>query len=279
MKITDAHQHLWDLAQFTYAWTANHPPLNRSFLLRDYLAATAKLDIHKTVHLEADVDEPHMLGETHWVLSLAARDDNPLSGVVACARPEHPDFAAYLRQIQHPQLRGIRRVLHVVPDETSLTSGFVANLRLLEQYNLSFDLCVLARQLPLAIRLVRECPNVQFILDHCGNPLIRERIMEPWRSHISELSQYPNVACKVSGLVNNADATHWRADDLQPYVQHVIESFGWDRVLFGSDWPVCTLAASYEQWVTALLAITNEAGEENQRKLFQLNAERIYRLS
>jgi predicted TIM-barrel fold metal-dependent hydrolase len=278
MKIIDTHQHLWDLNQFSYSWTKNVPALNRSFSLSDYLATTSGLEIDRTVHLEADVDEPDMVGETRWILSLAERDDNPLAGVVACARPEHPGFDAYLREIMHPQLKGIRRVLHVVPDATSQTPGFVENIRLLEKYDLSFDLCLLARQLPIAIRLVRECPNVQFILDHCGNPLIKEKIDEPWRSYISEIAAYPNVVCKISGIVTNADPQTWTAEDLRPCVNHVIESFGWDRVMFGSDWPVCTLAASYQQWVEALMSLTRDGGEENQEKLFRLNAEKIYRL-
>jgi predicted TIM-barrel fold metal-dependent hydrolase len=278
MKIIDTHQHLWDLNQFSYSWTKNVPALNRSFSLSDYLATTSGLEIDRTVHLEADVDEPDMVGETRWILSLAERDDNPLAGVVACARPEHPGFDAYLREIMHPQLKGIRRVLHVVPDATSESPGFIENLRLLEKYDLSFDLCVLARQLPIAIRLVRECPNVQFILDHCGNPQINEKVIEPWRSYISEIAAYPNVVCKISGIVTNSDPQTWTAEDLRPCVNHVIESFGWDRVMFGSDWPVCTLAASYQQWVEALMSLTRDGGEENQEKLFRLNAEKIYRL-
>ncbi|HWQ34371.1 MAG TPA: amidohydrolase [Blastocatellia bacterium] len=278
MKIIDTHQHLWDPEQFSYSWTKNIPALNRSFRMEDYLAAASGVEIDCTVHLEADVDEPYMRAETRWILSLAEREDNPLEGVVACARPEYAGFEDYLRDIAHPKLKGIRRVLHVVPDTVSEAPGFVENLRLLEKYNLSFDLCVLARQLPIAIRLARECPNVQFILDHCGNPLIREKVPEPWRSYISELATCPNVVCKISGIVTNADPQHWTAEDLRPYVSHVIESFGWERVMFGSDWPVCTLAASFQQWVEALTLLTREAGEENQRKLFWLNAKRVYKL-
>ncbi|HZS08635.1 MAG TPA: amidohydrolase [Blastocatellia bacterium] len=279
MKIIDTHQHLWDLDLFSYSWTANVPALNRSFRMSDYLEATKGLEVYKTVHLEADVDERDMLGETRHILSLAERDDNPLAGVVACARPEHPGFEDYLREIAgHPQLKGIRRILHVVPDETSEAPGFVENIRLLEKYGLSFDICVLARQLPIAIRLVRECPNVQFILDHCGNPLVKEKTLDPWRELMKEVASFPNVVCKVSGIVTNADPQNWAAEDLWPYVDHVIETFGWDRVMFGSDWPVCTLAASYRQWVEALMLLTKDDGEGNQRKLFQLNAERVYRL-
>ncbi len=279
MKIIDTHQHLWDLDRFRYSWTASQPKLNRSFLMRDYLEATAGIEVVKSVHVEADVDEAFMLDETRWILSLAERDDNPLSGVVAVARPEYDNFRDQIDAIAgHPLLKGIRRLLQSEPDELSTTTTFVENVRWLEEFGLSFDLCVRAHQLPLAARLIRECLNVQFILDHCGNPDIKNRDYDQWRENLQEVASLPNVACKVSGIVVNADLENWTVEDLRPAIQHVIASFGWDRVMFGSDWPVCTLAASYRQWFDALMDLTKEAGEANQRKLFHDNAERFYRL-
>jgi len=278
MKIIDTHQHLWDLDLFTYSWLDSVPTLRRSFRMEDYLKAAQGLDIEKSVHLEADVDEPYMLDETRHILSLAEQD-NPLSGVVACARPEKPHFADYLDQIGgHPKLKGIRRVLHTQPDDVGQSTLFAQNIRLLEPYGLSYDICVLARQLPIAIRLVRECPGVSFILDHCGVPQVKERVLDPWRQHIQELSELPNVVCKVSGLVAYADPEKWTPEDLRPYIDHVIECFGWDRVMFGSDWPVCTLSAPLQKWADTLLLLTRDAGEEKQRKLFYENAARVYRL-
>lgn len=279
MQIVDTHQHLWDLELFSYAWTKHHPTLNHSFHMSDYRAASAGFEISKTVHLECDVDEQYMLAETEHILWLAAQPNNSLTGAVACCRPERADFPDYLAQLaRHTRLKGFRRVLHVVPEEVSLSPVFVPNLRLLADHNLSFDLCVLARQLPLAIRLVKECPQVQFILDHCGNPPIASGDLTDWRAQLAELAQSPNVACKVSGIINHA-SPNWTAAELRPVVEHVIESFGWERVMFGSDWPVCTLAGTFKQWVEALLELTQAAGPENQQKLFQTNAERIYRLS
>ena len=278
MKIIDTHQHLWDLDLFTYSWLDNVPSLRRSFRMEDYLKAAQGLDIEKSVHLEADVDEAYMLDETRHILSLAEQD-NPLSGVVACGRPEKPHFADYLDQIAgHPKLKGIRRVLHTQPDDVGQSNLFAQNIRLLEPYGLSYDICVLARQLPIAISLVRECPEVSFILDHCGVPQVKERVLDPWRQHIRELSEFPNVVCKVSGLVAYADPEKWTPEDLRPYVNHVIECFGWDRVMFGSDWPVCTLSAPLQKWADTLLLLTRDAGEEKQRKLFYDNAARVYRL-
>ncbi len=198
---------------------------------------------------------------------------------MACGRPESDDFKSYLDQIAgHPKLKGIRRVLHTQPDEVGQGVTFINNVALLSGYGLSFDLCVLARQIPIAIRLVSKCPDVVFILDHCGVPQVREKNLDPWRSYITEIAKFSNVSCKISGLVAYADPQRWTTDDLRPFVEHAIASFGWDRVLFGSDWPVCTLSASYQQWVAALKEITRDAGEVNQRKLFRDNALRVYRL-
>ena len=152
------------------------------------------------------------------------------------------------------------------------------NVASLADYGLSYDICVLDRQLPIAINLARHCPHVTIILDHCGVPRVKDRVLDPWRKDIAELAKLPNVNCKVSGLVAYADPAHWTIEDLRPYVDHVISCFGWDRVMFGSDWPVCTLSATYKQWVEALRSITQNAGEANQRKLFCDNAVRVYRL-
>ena len=279
MEIIDTHQHLWDLDLFQYSWCRGIPALNRSFRLEHYLEAAAGLGVAKTVFVEPDVDEQFIRDETRFILKMA-EDDNVIEGVVAAGRPEQTEFRAYLDEFAgRPKLKGIRRVLHVQPDDLSDSPLFVDNVRALEEYGLSFDICVLARQLPRAIKLVEKCPGVSFILDHCGNPLVKEREMEPWRTHMKQVAGFENVVCKVSGIVVNADRSNWTPEDLRPYVDHVIESFGWDRVMFGSDWPVCTLAASYREWAEALLLLAESAGEANREKLFRQNASRVYRLS
>jgi len=280
MQIVDTHQHLWDLDLFQYSWLKSVASLNHSFRMADYLRATEGLNVVKSVHLEADVDEAFMLGETVHLLKLAEQPDNPLAAIVACARPESKHFHAHLKQIAgHSRLKGIRRVLHTQPDHLGQDATFIENVGSLSEYGLSFDICVLARQLPVAINLASHCPRVTLILDHCGVPQVKEKVLDPWRSHIAQLAKFQNVFCKISGIIAYADPHRWTAEDLRPYVEHVIACFGWDRVLFGSDWPVCTLSASYRQWVDALSLITRDAGEANQQKLFHDNAVRVYRLS
>jgi predicted TIM-barrel fold metal-dependent hydrolase len=277
MKRIDAHQHFWNPAQFRYSWCAGIPALNRSFRLNDYLAAAKDTGIEKTVFVECDVDEPHALAEAQHVQSLAEKHQF-IAGLVAAARPERADFPQQLEALlKLPNLRGIRRVLHVVPNETSQSGLFVENVRRLAAQKLTFDLCVLARQLPLAIALTETCPDVQFILDHCGVPDVKGKAFDPWRENIKELAALPNVACKISGLVAYA-AENWTVEDLRPWVEHVVTSFGWERIVWGGDWPVCTLTATLRQWADASDKLFAAATEPQREKLFHKNAERIYRV-
>jgi predicted TIM-barrel fold metal-dependent hydrolase len=278
MHLVDTHQHLWDLKQFPYSWCAGIPALNRSFIFSAYAAAASGLNITKTVFMECDVDDPHQLDEARHVQKLAAQ--HPLiCGIVASARPEKDDFRAHLEQLaQLPAVRGVRRVLHTQPDELSASPRFGENIRMLSGFGFTFDLCVLARQLPVAIALVRKCPQVTFVLDHCGVPDVKGRVFDSWREDIRQLALQQNVLCKVSGLVAYADPATWTANDLQPYVDHVIAAFGWNRVVWGGDWPVCTLSATIAQWVTATHELTKHATEEQRAKLLHRNAERVYRI-
>src|SRR5262245_53313705 len=223
MQIIDTHQHLWDLEQFPYSWTPKHQALNRSFKLSDYYEATRGLTISKSVHVEADVDEAFMLGETLHVLSLARSEDNPIAGVVAAVRPEYDEFRDFLDQVAgHRLLKGVRRILHTEPDELSTSTNFIENVKSLEDYGLTFDVCVLARQLPRAIDMVKQCPNVNFVLDHCGNPNLRsdagEKEFEQWQEGMRMISDFPNVVCKISGIVVNGDLdapTKWTVESIR----------------------------------------------------------------
>jgi len=278
MKIIDTHQHLWDLDLLRYSWLKSYPSLNRSFRLSDYRAAGGRA-MEGTVFVECDVDDDYVDDEAQLILRWAEDPRNRIAGIIAATRPESQGFRKHVEVLaRQPKVKGIRRVLHTQLDTLSSKHEFISNIRSLGTYGLSFDLCVLARQLSVAIDLVSKCLDVTFILDHCGTPSLRERVLDPWRSDIHTIAQFPNVSCKVSGLVAYADPRNWTIEDLRPYVEHVIESFGWDRVMFGSDWPVCTLSSSFEEWLEALESLTRFAGEENQRKLFYDNAVRIYRL-
>ncbi|MBV9791260.1 MAG: amidohydrolase family protein, partial [Chloroflexi bacterium] len=175
--------------------------------------------------------------------------------------------------------KGVRRNLQSEPDLTfCLQPDFLAGVRMLPQFGLSFDLCIVHQQLPAIIRLVEACPKTSFVLDHIAKPAITTGALDPWREHIRQLAMLPNIVCKISGLVTEADHQRWTSDNLRPYVAHILDQFGEDRVLFGSDWPVALLAASYTRWVETLDALTQHLTPAARRKLWAENARRIYRL-
>jgi predicted TIM-barrel fold metal-dependent hydrolase len=276
MRIVDTHLHLIYLDRLSYPWLDGVPALKRSFTLEEYLAQARPAGIDTSIHMEVDVAESDMAAETGFVSGI----DNGVVAAIAACRPESPDFPAYLdRAAANPRVKGFRRVLHVQPDEVGRQPLFAENLKRLARYGLTFDFCVLPRQIPIALDIARRCSDVQFILDHCGVPDVKARALEPWRAHIRAIAALPNVAAKVSGIVAYADPTGWTVDDLRPYVEHVIECFGWDRVVWGSDWPVCTLTADLTRWVAATRELIAGASPEEQAKLLSRNAERIYRLS
>jgi len=278
VKLIDTHQHLWDLRRFPYSWCAGLPALNRNFLLADYARAAAGLGITKTVFMECDVDEPHALEEAREIQRLAG-EEPLIAGIVASGRPEHADFPRHLAELAKlPLVRGVRRVLHTQPDALSQSPQFAEHIRLLPEFGFTFDLCVLARQLPLAFALAEACPSVNFILDHCGVPDVKAGALDPWRDEIARLARLPNVACKISGLVAYADPATWTAEQLRPWVDHVLEHFGWDRVVWGGDWPVCTISATLRQWVEALRTLLAGSSPGQRALLYHLNAERIYRV-
>lgn len=275
MKIIDTHLHLVYRDRFSYPWLAGVPPLDRDFPLAEYRAQAEAAGIAGMIHMEVDVAERDQLAETEFVATL----DEKIIGAISACRPESPGFPEQLEALAAmPAVRGLRRILHTSPDELSQAPIFAENLRRLARHRLTFDICVLARQIPLAIRLAKACPEVQFILDHCGVPNVKDRELDPWRAQMTEIAALPNVAGKISGVVAYADPAAWTVADLRPFVEHTIESFGWDRVVWGSDWPVCTLTADLGRWVAATHDIIDGASADEKAKLLHRNAQRIYRL-
>ena len=279
IPIIDTHEHLWDLGARPHSWTDDIPPLKKSFLPADYTAATDGSNITRSIHMEADVDDAHADDENTWIASLAVDPANPICGAIISGRPEEEEFDTYLERWGNQDfVKGVRRVLHVMPDETSQSDLFVANIRRLAAFDLPFDLCFLERQLPIAIQLVEKCPETTFVLDHCGVPSIAEGKPEAWQGHIKELSMFANINCKVSGLVAYANPEKSIEDAVKPYIDYVIESFGWDRLIFGSDWPVCTITTTAAEWIRIARDHVRSAPETDQHKLFHNNAARIYNL-
>lgn len=279
MKIIDTHQHLIYPQEFSYSWCKDLPALaGKPFRLDEYRVAARGTGIAETLFMEVSADEPQSKAEAEFFLELATRSESGIVGVLAACFPEREDFPAYLESILHPKLKGLRRILHVVPDGLSQTPLFVKNLSLLAKHKLTFDLCLLARQLPIGAKLIRQLPNQQFILDHCGVPDIKNNELDPWRQHIRELAKFPNLACKISGVVAYCDPQRVTAEAIRLFVEHCIECFGWERVMFGGDWPVCNTTSTLGRWVEIIKEIVAKESAVNREKLFSKNAERIYRL-
>ncbi|MCY0152209.1 amidohydrolase [Hoeflea alexandrii] len=277
--IIDTHLHVVDPWTLDYPWLATVPALNQAWPYAAYELEARRAGISRTLHMEVDVAPERIEDETNYIDTLAHRPDSLIADAIASCRPEEPEFAAYLdRQRRNPLVKGFRRVLHVMPDEVSEQPLFRDNIKRMSGSGLTFDLCMLPHQLPNAMALADLAPDVTFILDHCGVPDIKGDARQPWRDHITELARRPNVVAKISGVVAYADPDTWIADTLRPWVEHTISSFGWDRVVWGSDWPVCTLGGGLLAWVAATHALIDGASAEEKQKLLSGNAQRIWSL-
>ena len=280
LPITDAHVHFWDPATIRYGWLDGLEKLNRAFLPHDYAAATRSCEIKTLIFVESGCHPALSLAEINWIERLA-KGEPRIQGIVAHAAVElGPGVREDLEQLaSRPLVKGVRRLLQSESDpEFCLQNSFLQGLRLLAEFGFTFDVCIRAEQLPGVIRMAREVPEVTFVLDHCGKPDIRNRTFDPWAKNLQAFADLPNTVCKISGLTTEADLEHWQPADLKPYLQAAFRSFGFNRILFGSDWPVATLATTYEAWVNVVLDAANDASDQERLMLFGGNAERIYRV-
>jgi L-fuconolactonase len=236
--------------------------------------------IENMVFVEVDVDYPQHMDEAEWVQQLAASDSRLKGCVASLPLEQGAKLEADLEKLSSfPVVRGIRRLIQNKTDpEFVLRPDFIAATRLLPKYNFSFDVCIYHHQFGNVIEFVRRCPEVSFILDHIGKPGIKDNLMQPWKRHIRELSELPNVMCKLSGVTTEADHENWTREQLRPYIDHVIESFGFNRIMYGGDWPVAELAGKYTDWIGVLDWATAGCTPEEKRKLFRDNGIQAYRL-
>ena len=278
--IVDAHVHLYDVERLSYGWLTGVPAINRTSGLTDFDAARGDVVVDKIVFAEVAVDPGLHIEEAEFIQAMADRDPR-LAGIVAHAPLEigvrvEPDLVA-LKSLRN--VRGLRRLIETERNPAfCLEPDFLAALRLLPKYDLTFDICIKHTAFAYALELARRCPEVSFVLDHIGKPGIKDGLMEPWKAQISELAKLPNVACKLSGVTTEADHRAWTPAQLRPYIDWVCERFGIERILYGGDWPVSQLAGDYLQWLTTLELATEDFSEGERRNLFRDNAIRIYRL-
>lgn len=280
VPIIDTHLHIWDTRARPYPWLADHPAINRPFLLPDFDAATGPVTVERMVFVQCEAAPSHGFDEARWVASEAARDPR-IAAMVAWAPLERGAAVAedLERLAAFPILRGIRRLIQSEPDlDFCLRPDFVEGVRTLSRFGLSFDICIDRRHLANAIAFAKRCPDVPMVLDHIGKPNIAGGAFQPWAEQIRELARLPHVWCKLSGVATEADHKTWTRDQLKPYIQTAVEAFGFDRVMFGGDWPVATLAIGYPEWVETLNWALAGASEAELRRLYRDTARTVYRL-
>jgi predicted TIM-barrel fold metal-dependent hydrolase len=284
MKKFDTHQHLLYPDQFSYSWTNDFEALQGAFPIEAYDKSAEGCDIEGSLFMEVDVDTGHQNSEAKFFSELAENPANGITGVIAKALPESPDFTREIESLRSPALKGIRRVLHTQPNDLSESSLFRRNVATLAAESLTFDLCLTQQQLAIGLELVRACPEVSFILDHCGVPSIGEHSSlesdswKQWQRGIHALAAQPNVACKFSGITAYATPEQRNPDSLRPYLNEILLAFGSERIVWGGDWPVCNLADGLRRWSEISEQLLDELSSEERTAICVENAHRIYHL-
>jgi L-fuconolactonase len=272
MKL-DSHQHFWIYDAGQYPWIDPGSPLQRNWLPPDLASLLSAAGLEGCIAVQAR----QIIEESHWLLELAEHH-SIVKGVVGwvdlrSAEVEH-DLAALAA---HPKFSGVRHVVQDEPDVNfMLGAEFQRGIGKLRAHHLTYDILIFPKQLPAAIELARKFPEQPFVLDHIAKPLIKDGTLSPWREQIRELAKSPNVLCKVSGMVTEADVKAWKPEDFKPYLDVVFESFGEDRLMYGSDWPVCLLSGSYAQIHGLVADYTRHLSEAAKDKFFGGNAARFY---
>lgn len=273
----DAHQHLWRYLPPGPDWMADGMEvLRRDFLIEDLRAVTAEVGVTSTIVVETE----RTAAETEWLSEIAASSDL-ICGVVGWAPLTIPDAASKLERIASlPKMKAVRHPIHDEPDDHFiLGEDFNRGIAELKQFNLRYDILIFEKHLPQTIQFVDRHPNQIFILDHAAKPRIRERALVSWRNNIRELALRPNVYCKISGMVTEADWHTWSEEDLFPYIETVLEAFTPKRLMFGSDWPVVTLASSYRRWVNTVRAAIAQLSPNERDWIFTKTAIEAYKLA
>jgi L-fuconolactonase len=257
------------------------PQLDRRHMPEDFVAALGGIEVEGVVFVEVDAAPEENFREVDFVTAITG-GTLPVLGCVASVRLDSGQAAAgdLERLAAMPLVRGIRHLVQQHVDEPgwALREDFVAGVQALAAHGLSFDLCVLHPQMGDAVELVRRCPDVRFVLDHIGKPGIRAGLTEPWIGEMTRLAELPNVLCKISGATTEADHDAWTEAEVAPYLRHAIDCFGYERCMFGGDWPVSTLATDYRRWVDLVDLVTADANSGEKRRLFRDTARDFYRL-
>jgi L-fucono-1,5-lactonase len=273
----DAHQHFWQYTAEEYGWINDQmAPLRRDFLPRDLKPRLDENGMHGSIAVQAR----QSLEETRWLLELAEQNSF-IEGVVGWVDLKSPLLRDQLEELApHKKLVGVRHVVQDEPDDHfMLRPDFQRGIAQLADFSLAYDLLVHPRHLPIATQLVRQFPAQTFVLDHLAKPAIADGLVEPWRRDIRELAKCPNVSGKLSGLVTEARWKQWTRDDFRPYLDAILDAFGASRLMFGSDWPVCTLSAEYAQTLGIVIGFLDQLSEEQREGILGRNCAHTYQIA
>jgi L-fuconolactonase len=277
--VIDSHQHFWQLDKpFDYGWldAPGLAPIKRDFLPADLKVHLNNCGIEKSIFVQTQ----HNLSENRWALQLAEENEF-IAGIVGWVDLASDECETQLQEfIDHPKFLGIRHVTHDEPDDDFIIQPDVLRgLRVLEKHKVPFDLLFYVQHLKHAARLGRELPELPMVIDHLAKPKIKLQTLDDWLPDFKAASQHDNIFCKLSGLITEADWDHWKPSDLRPYIDAALECFGPKRCMFGSDWPVCELAGSYEDVYHALKEAVSSLSESERSDIFEGTARRFYGLS
>lgn len=272
----DSHQHFWSYDARQYPWIPPGSRLHRDWLPADLAVVLPDAGLQGSVAVQAR----QSLEETRWLLGLAERSPEIL-GVVGWVDLRSPGVNAELEEFAaQPKFKGVRHVVQDEPDDRFLLGEeFQRGIGFLHRWGLAYDLLVYPHQLPAATELARRFPEQPFVLDHLGKPPIARQEISPWRERILDLARLPNAFCKLSGMVTEADRLRWKPQDLEPFLEVVFEAFTTERLMYGSDWPVCLLAAEYRQVYDVIRDYTERHAPEGRAAIFGGNAARFYSLA
>ena len=277
-SFVDTHVHFWDQQNLPYPWLVEVPSIAHAHLPATLRDETAPRFPVKMVFVECGAPA---MAEVGWVERLAM-SERRIVAIVAKVQIDAGDASiqAINELTTRPLVRGVRHLIQSEPDPNfCLRPAFVDGVNELGRAGLSFDICCKHHQLGAIVELVRRCAGTRFILDHAGKPDIARRLLDPWREHIRALAALPNVDCKFSGFITEADHAQWTIEDLRPFTHHLLETFGPSRLLFGGDWPVVKLAGSYVRWLNTAEQLTAHLPAEARQAIFHDTAIRVYRLS
>ena len=277
IKLLDTHQHLVYRDVANYSWAKDIPPLaTDNFTVENYLELTEGLGIGGTLFMETGVDDPDYQNEAKYVQKLSDNSNNGIKGLIVSIRPEDDNFDHWFNETLQMNVSGYRRILHVMPDDTSQAQIFRDNVKKIGKAGKPFDICYLPTQLSIAYDFAKDCSEVNLVLNHCGVPSIAAGEIEQWGKDIKKLAELPNVFCKLSGLMAYCAPGTSSQETIQPYVDHVLETFGPNRMVWGSDWPVVNLGKGIQEWISVTRNILSKLSDSEAEAIANSNAQKIY---